>query len=94
MGIEQKILAQLRAIYKKIGKLEGLKGIKVFAKIGYRSFLEPSYSTKYDELELYTPLEELRSFDDADITSQELIDKSIVLISGNRVRVSLTQFSS
>lgn len=92
--VEQKILSQLRAIYKKIGKLEGLKGIKVSTKIGYRNFGERFSATQYDDLELYAPLEEIAKFDEAEITSQELIDKSVVLINGNRVRVSLTQFSS
>jgi hypothetical protein len=92
--VEQKILAQLRAMYKKIGKLKGLKGFKVSAKVGYRNFLERFSATQYDDLEIYAPLEEIAKFDDADITSQELIDKSVVLINGNRVRVSLTQFSS
>ena len=92
--VEQKVLFQLRALYKKIGKVEGLKGIKVTTKIGYRSFLESADATKFDELELYAPLEEIAKFDDADITNQELIDKSVVLINGNRVSVSLTQFSN
>jgi len=44
---------------------------------------------KSDDLEIYLPLEQVVKFVDADITSQQLIDGSIILLGGNRIQVPL-----
>jgi Phage integrase, N-terminal SAM-like domain len=42
--------------------------------------------------DLITPVgESVRQFSDADITSQQLIDGSVVLVNGNRVQVPLAR---
>src|SRR6266540_796358 len=50
----------------------------------------PSYSdTKSDTIDAYFPLDAMLKFAEADITSQQLVNQSIVLVNGDRVEVDL-----
>ncbi len=73
--------------------LKEIDGIKLEVKIAFRDFVDKSSRTQFDELKFYVPKDLLKLFMDADITDQELIDKSIILLNDNRVRVNLSQFS-
>jgi hypothetical protein len=73
--------------------LKEIDGLKVEVKIAFRDFVDKSSRTQYEELKFYVPKDSLKLFIDADITDQELIDKSIILLNDNRVRVNLSQFS-
>lgn len=51
----------------------------------------PSYAdTKVDEVKAYFPLDAMLKFASADITSQQLINQSIILVNGDRVEVDLS----
>lgn len=84
-------------VIKKKGELllslKEIDGIKLEVKIAFRDFVDKSSRTQFDELKFYVPKDVLKLFIDADITDQELIDKSIILLNDNRVRVNLSQFS-
>lgn len=73
--------------------LKEIDGIKLEVKIAFRDFADKSSRSQYDELKFYIPKDVLKLFIDADITDQELVDKSIILLNDNRVRVNLSQFS-
>lgn len=73
--------------------LREIDGLKLEVKIAFRDFVDKSSRTQYEELKFYVPKDSLKLFIDADITDQELIDKSIILLNDNRVRVNLSQFS-
>ncbi|MDQ3062917.1 MAG: hypothetical protein M3R14_08670 [Acidobacteriota bacterium] len=73
--------------------LKEIDGIKLEVKIAFRDFVDKSSRTQLDELKFYVSKDVLKLFIDADITDQELIDKSIILLNDNRVRVNLSQFS-
>ncbi len=73
--------------------LKEIDGIKLEVKIAFRDFVDKSSRSQYDELKFYVPKDSLKLFIDADITDQELVDKSIILLNDNRVRVNLSQFS-
>jgi len=73
--------------------LKEIDGIKLEVKIAFRDFADKSSTSQYDELKFYVPKDVLKLFIDADITDQELVDKSIILLNDNRVRVNLSQFS-
>jgi hypothetical protein len=73
--------------------LKEIDGIKLEVKTAFRDFADKSSRTQFEQLKLYVPKDALKSFIDADITDQELIDKSIILLNDNRVRVNLSQFS-
>lgn len=71
-----------------------IEGLKITISVGYSDFLrEGQYPAHSDQIEAYFLLETIRDYQNADITNQQLIDKSIVLVNGNRVQVSLTQFN-
>jgi hypothetical protein len=76
--------------------------LKAFAKITVRHDLigglkltsislhgtAPSYADmESDKVEAYFPIEALMKFADADITSQQLLDQSIILVKGDRIAV-------
>lgn len=73
--------------------LKEIDGLKLEVKIAFRDFVDKSSRTQYDELKFYVPKDVLKLFVDADITDQELVDKSIILLNDNRVRVNSSQFS-
>lgn len=63
-------------------------GIKLSQKS--RHGTAPDYlDVASDEVQAYFPLEELLRFAEADITSQQLVDASIVLVGGDRVQIDL-----
>jgi hypothetical protein len=70
-----------------------IEGLKISLRVGYSDFLrEGQFPTNWDEIQVYFLFEHLKQFKGADITNQQLVDKSVVLVNGNRVQVSLTQF--
>lgn len=74
--------------------VEGIVGIKFEAKIFYRNFVdEPSYSTPHTEnFEMYVPFELMSKFSEAEITNQDLVDGSVILVNDARVKVVLSNF--
>ena len=51
----------------------------------------PNYlDTRSDRVEAYFPLDVLLKFAEADITSQQLVNQSIILVNGDRVEVDLS----
>ena len=85
--INERIMAMVRG-FKGPAQESGIDGLKFAATIEYRNFINES-SVKSDDLEIYLPLEQVVKFVDADITSQQLIDGSIILLGGNRIQVPL-----
>jgi len=86
--IKSKLLEPLKYYYEKIKKVNGVDGLKMIVTVFYRDFITEPTDRK-DTLELYVPKTEIGQFIDADITSQELMNKSIILLNGNRVQVDL-----
>ena len=65
-----------------------IQGLKLQYQVSHRnprSRAEPAV----DKLEVYATLEDIKRFAAADITSQELFDRAVVLVDGNRIRVPL-----
>lgn len=67
-----------------------IDGLKFSEAINYRNFLDEQ-SSHTDDLQIYLPLNLCAKFADADITSQQLVDGSIVLLNGNRVQILLSE---
>jgi len=86
--IQDSFLIELKLAYYGLKDVPSLNGIRIDMEIPYRDFVNESVSHQ-DSLTLYSAFEDLKKFADADITSQELIDRSTVLINTNRVKVSL-----
>jgi hypothetical protein len=65
--------------------------VKAAAKIPFKSFVDEYVSPEIDSLEIYAPLSLIRKFSESEITSQQLIDGSVVLVNSNRIQLSLSQ---
>ncbi len=86
--INERIVERVKA-FKAPAQETGLDGLKFAADISFRNFVNEA-ELHNDRLEIYFPLDLCLKFTDADITSQQLIDGSIVLLNGNRIQVPLS----
>jgi hypothetical protein len=68
-----------------------MTGVKVAFKVHFKSFLDKYASPSADNVVMYVPAEALKQFADADISSQKLLDSSVILINDDRVEVSLAE---
>ena len=92
-AIEKDVLAAMRMAYKAPAGVSGIDGFKIELRVGHKNFVTEQYlNPYYDDLHIYATNEVIKRFAEDDITSQQFINHSIVLVNGNRVDVSLTQF--
>jgi hypothetical protein len=86
----EKQLALLKAFAKTVSKHEGFGGLKL--EQGSRHGTAPDYAdVRVDKVEVYIPLEAILKYAAADITSQQLLDGSYVLVDGDRVAIDLSR---
>jgi hypothetical protein len=83
------LLVALKAFAGELSELELIQGVKLTLAIAHRSFAEHG-PAQFDEVEVYAPAAEIRRFADADITSQGLLDKSVIIVNSNRTEVKLS----
>lgn len=68
-----------------------MTGVKVAFKVNFKSFLEENVAPSADNVVLYVPAGALKQFADADISSQKLLDASVILVNDDRVEISLAE---
>jgi hypothetical protein len=86
----EKQLPLLKAFAKSVSRHEGFGGLKLVQ--GSSHGAAPDYrNTSTDQVEVYFPLEILLKYANSDITSQQLLDASYVLVDGERVAVDLSK---
>jgi len=85
--INDRLLQQAK-LFGKVAGLAGVDGVKFSLRISYENLVTKS-DLHTDKLELYIPLDLTTKFANADITSQQLVDGSIVLVNDNRIQVPL-----
>src|SRR5260370_34251062 len=86
--INERIIGRVKTL-RAPAQETGIDGLQFSAVINFHNFVnEPTIRT--DRLEVYLPLDLCMKFVDADVTSQQLIDGSIVLLNGNRIQVPLS----
>ena len=86
------ILGTLKSLYRALGKCpEQLHGVKVSYSAQFKNFVREYEESGIDSVDAYIPCELLAKFQDADITSQALINGSVIIVNGDRVEVALTQ---
>ncbi len=87
-------IKQLKSLFQKTGKIKNIEGIKLVTEIYSRDFVRERYGSPHKEsFEMYVSFELLEKFLGAEITNQDLIDASIILVDGDRIKVNLTNFS-
>lgn len=86
--INDRLLDDIKA-FRGVATLAGIDGVEFTLPIHYRNFVSETVATS-DTLEVYVPLDLANEFASQDVTSQQLMDGSVVILNGNRVQVSLT----
>jgi hypothetical protein len=86
-------IKKAKSIFQITGKLQGVEGIKIATDIYSKDFLNKFASNTTERYEMYVSFDLLQKFIDAEITNQELVDGSIILVEGSRVKINLTNFS-
>jgi hypothetical protein len=86
--INEPVLADMRNSYKRLKSYSGFDGLKMRVDIRYMNPATDSKPGK-DFLEIYAPMDALKAFANDEITSQEFINKCVVLIDKNRTGVDL-----
>lgn len=88
--INDTVLKVLKGSMAAFSQLGQTTGVKVQMKVLSRNFARSEFATpEVDLLTIYAPFDLIKKFADADITSQQLIDGSVVLVNDNRVQVPL-----
>jgi len=90
--INERLLAVLKAFTIPVKDELNIFGLKLEFLIPHKSFLDESAEPSNDKLEIYAPIDLILSFADAEITSQEFIDKCIVIVESNRISVPLASY--
>lgn len=85
--INEELLHRIK-LFRGIAEQTGIDGVKFTISISYRDFVNETVA-HVDKMEVYVPLDLSMKFADADITSQQLLDGSIVLLNDNRIQVNL-----
>ena len=87
--INERLLTILKAFVSPVRETPFICGLKIELRIPHKSFTDQVATPDYDELELFVPNSVIRDFADLEITSQELVDGSVVIVNSNRVAVPL-----
>ena len=91
--LKDKLLEEMKDYQKIFSDHAGLDGMKLKITLSYYNFVTKKDGGT-DHVEIYTTFDLIKKFAEADITSQDLVDGSIVLVDGNRVKVNLEQSTS
>jgi hypothetical protein len=87
-SLNQRVLAYFKRVARIVKFHQQVDGIKVTILIPYKNFVTESYSApNYDQIEIYSPMDVIRQFADDELTNQEFVEESILLVNGNRMRI-------
>ncbi len=86
--IKTKLIDAIRFLHPKLKPIKTLDGMKLSVAILYRDFLRETTDHR-DSLELYVSTEQTNKSIEAEITIQDLINQSVVLLNGNRIQANL-----
>ncbi|MEA2563784.1 MAG: hypothetical protein QOH06_5288 [Acidobacteriota bacterium] len=88
----EQLIPALREIERGLAGTEAIQGVALEVEIAYKNFLKPDNAEAgLDRLEILVPRAELAKLADDEITSQQLVNASVVRLNGNRIEVDLSQ---
>ncbi len=85
-------LKKLKDIFDITGGIEGIDGLSATGTIGSYNFVRKDDRTD-ERFEMHVTFDILKRYANAEITNQELVDASLILVDGSRIKVNLTSFS-
>ncbi len=87
-ALNQRVLSYMKRVAKLINFHSEVDGIKVEIDLPYKNFATEYYNQpNYDHLELYAPMDVIRQFAEDELTNQEFVEETVLLVNGNRSRV-------
>ena len=86
--INERLLDDIKD-FRGVASVVGIDGVEFRVQIFFRNFVSEDVPA-FDTLDVYVPVGLANKFADQDITSQQLMDGSVVLVNDNRVQVSLS----
>lgn len=84
-------IKKLKEVFEIVGRPDGIEGIVATAKIVSYDFVRKD-DRNLEKFEMYVPFDLLTRFSNLDITNQDLVDGSILLLDGSRIKVNLSAF--
>lgn len=89
--MNESFLSLLKKLAAPVVNAPDVFGVKIESKIPHKSFANQNASEEIDNLQFYAPSDLIRKFAAADITSQQFVDGSVVIVNDNRISVPLAQ---
>jgi hypothetical protein len=87
-SLNQRVLSYFKRIARIVKFPTEVDGIKISILIPYKNFVTETYlEPSYDRIEIYAPMDVIRQFADDELTNQEFVEESILLVNGNRMRI-------
>lgn len=83
-----KVLRDAEAVARE---LPDFHGVLVTTRIRHKDLRYDFLAATTDDFQMYAPFAAIRQFTEADITSQQLVDASVVLVDGDRIKLLLNQ---
>lgn len=84
-------IKKLKELFEIVGRPEGVAGLLATATVVSYDFVRKN-DRNVEKFQMYVPFELLSRFSNLDITNQELVDGSVVLVDGSRIKVNLSAF--
>jgi hypothetical protein len=86
--VNDRLLLIAKAFAAPVRNVPEVEGLAIKLRSPHQDFINDD-AIQMDQVEIYLPATEIQRFTNADITSQQLIDGSIVLVNGNRIALPL-----
>jgi hypothetical protein len=88
----EQLIPALRAAERGLAGVEAVQGVALQVGIAYKNFLNPDNGEAgLDLVEILVPRAELAKLANDEVTSQQLVNASVVRLNGNRIEVDLSQ---
>jgi len=88
----EQLVPALREIERSLAGIEVIQGVAMEVQIGFKNFVKPENGEAgVDKLEILVPRAELAKLADDEVTSQHMVNASVVRLNGNRIEVALSQ---
>lgn len=87
-SLNQRVLSYFKRTARIIKFHPEIDGIKISIQIPYKNFVTEQYILpNYDWVEIYASMDVIQQFADDELTNQEFVEESILLVNGNRMQI-------
>lgn len=83
------LLGTAKTVWRATGGMSGVEGVRMILRLPHRRSADTQTTLDGDTIEWYAPRDLVGQFAADDITGQQLLDGSVVLVNGNRAQILL-----